>query len=225
MAPRRSAPTVIGVVQSPEVEVRQLRAFGVESLDDRMLLEEVLVESASLGGAQAGSVRMVQACLRDVDLGEARLRALHLTDVIAERVDAANGDWGGGEMRRVSFRDARLTGLNLSEAHIAEASFEGCRLDYVNFRHSRIEHALFEDCVLRSADFQSARIEATRFANCQLVDADFSKAQLSLTDLRGCELALTGSMLGLGGAIIDSLQLMDLAGALAAELGIAVQDA
>jgi hypothetical protein len=38
-------------------------------------------------------------------------------------------------------------------------------------------------------------------------------------------LALAGSVLGLGGATIDSLQLLDLSSSLARELGIAVKDA
>lgn len=32
-------------------------------------------------------------------------------DVIGERTDAANGDWGGAQVRRTLFSDARLTGL------------------------------------------------------------------------------------------------------------------
>ncbi len=56
------------------------------------------------------------------------------------------------------------------------------------------------------------------------MEADFSKALLTRVDLRGSELALAGSVLGLRGAIVDPLQLMDLARTLAQELGIAVED-
>jgi uncharacterized protein YjbI with pentapeptide repeats len=81
-----------------------------------------------------------------------------------------------------------------------------------------------EDCVLTGADFQGASIKATVFSRCQLVEADFSKAAMSLVDLRGSELRLAGSLLGLRGAIIDPLQLMELSGTLAQELGITVED-
>jgi hypothetical protein len=47
---------------------------------------------------------------------------------------------------------------------------------------------------------------------------------MSLVDLRGSELRLAGSVLGLRGAIIDPLQLMELSGTLAQELGITVED-
>jgi uncharacterized protein YjbI with pentapeptide repeats len=161
---------------------------------------------------------------KDIDFGESKLRAVKFIDVIAERIDAANGDWGGAQLRRTRFSDARLTGLNFAEARIEEVSFKGCKLDYANFRHSAIKQVSFEDCVLTGADFQGASLDATLFSDCQLVEVDFSKAKLSLVDLRGSELAFVGSVLGLRGAIIDPLQLMELAPILAQELGITVED-
>lgn len=223
--PRRSTPPVIGVTQAPDVRVDQLELATLEKLADQLVLEEALVEAASLREALAGSVRVERSHLRDLDLSGARLRALSLVDVSGERIDAANGDWSGGDLRRVFLEDARLTGLNLSEAHIDEVSFKGCKLDYVNFRHSTIEHALFERCVLRGADFQGAKLEAARFANCQLLETDFSRARMSAVDLRGSELELAGSVLALEGAIVDSLQLMGLARQIALEVGITVEDA
>ena len=132
-----------------------------------------------------------------------------------------------GEVRGsnvATFSDARLTGVNLAEAQIEQVSFKGCKLDYANFRHSAIKHVSFEDCVLIGADFQGASMDSTRFSGCRLAEADFSKARLARVDLRSSELALAGSVLGLRGAIIDPLQLMDLAERLLEELGIAVED-
>jgi uncharacterized protein YjbI with pentapeptide repeats len=122
------------------------------------------------------------------------------------------------------FGDARLTGLSLAEARIQEVSFKACKLDYANFRHSDIERVSFEDCLLTGVDFQGASIKATVFSRCQLVEADFSTADLSLVDLRGSELGFAGSVLGLRGAIIDPLQLMELSPMLAQELGITIED-
>jgi uncharacterized protein YjbI with pentapeptide repeats len=224
MAPRRSSPRPIGITQAPDLACDELASIEVDRLDTRFELEDARICSASLVRADAGSGRIQRVHLKDVDLGESKLRAVEFVDVIGERIDAANGDWGGAQVRRTLFSDARLTGLSFAEARIEEVSFKACKLDYANFRHSEIEQVSFEDCVLNGADFQGASITATRFAGCQLVEADFSKAALSLVDLRGCELALAGSVLGLRGAIIDPLQLMELAATLAQELGITVED-
>ncbi len=197
---KRPDPAVLGATQAPEGDL------------------------AELGDLDPESGRIEEARLTALDLGERKLRGLRLMDVEGEEVSAVNGDWRGAEMRRVSFQGARLTGLDLGEARVEEARFVGCKLDYANFRHSVIEHATFEDCVLTSADFQGARLYAVRFSDCQLGSADFTKAELAHVDLRGSELALAGSVLGLRGAIVDPLQLMDLSRTIAHELGIVVDE-
>jgi uncharacterized protein YjbI with pentapeptide repeats len=225
MASRRPKPHQIGATQAPEFVSDELESVRLAGLDARFELEDIRVCSASLVKVDAGSGRVRRVHLKDVDLGESKLRAVEFVDVIAERIDAANGDWGGAQLRRTLFSDARLTGLSFAEARIEDVSFKACKLDYANFRHSEIERVSFEDCVLTGADFQGSRIKATVFSRCQLVEADFSNAALSLVDLRGSELRLAGSVLGLRGAIIDPLQLMELSRTLAHELGITVDDA
>jgi uncharacterized protein YjbI with pentapeptide repeats len=223
MPPRRSeAP--IGTTQPPDILEEELDVIEVDRLEPAFRLEDARIRASSLGGSNAGSGRFERTHLADMDLSESRLRGVQLTDVIAEGIDAANSDWSGAQLRRVRVSDGRLTGLNLAEGRVEEVSFQGCKLDYVNFRHCSIGRVTFQDCVLNGADFQGATIEATRFAGCQLAEADFSKATMSRVDLRGSELALAGSLLGIGGAIIDQLQLLDLAGELARQLGISVEE-
>jgi uncharacterized protein YjbI with pentapeptide repeats len=214
----------MGVTSRPEFAPEDLEPVDLDGLEARFELEDVRVSSVALTDVNAGSGRVRSAHIEDVELVGARLRAVGLLDVVVERIDASNGDWGGAELRRVRFSDARLTGLNLGEARIEEVSFTACKLDYANFRHSRIRHVSFEDCVLTGADFQGAEIEATLFSGCQLVQADFSRAVMSRVDLRGSQLEPAGSLHGLRGAIIDSSQLLELAQLLAAELGISLDD-
>lgn len=201
MARARPKPTAIGATQAPDGDLVELTRSDLDS-----------------GRAEEGR-------LIGLDLAEAKLRGLHLRDVEGEDVNAVNGDWRGTELNRVRFESARLTGLDLGEARIEEVHFKSCKLDYANFRHAIVEHVTFEDCVLTNADFQGARIYASRLSGCQLSSADFTKAELAHVDFRGSELALAGSVLGLAGATIDSLQLMDLSRAIAHELGIAVKEA
>ena len=224
VAPRQPSSRPIGITQAPDFAPDQLESIEVDGLDAHFDLEDVRVCSASLAKTDAGSGRFARVHLKDIDFGESKLRAVQFVDAVVERIDVANSDWGGAQLRRTRFSDARLTGLNFSEARIEEVSFKACKLEYANFRHSTIGQASFEDCVLIGADFRGARLDATRFSDCQLVEVDFSKAELSLVDLRGSELALAGSALGLRGAIIDPLQLMELARTLAQEFGIIVED-
>jgi uncharacterized protein YjbI with pentapeptide repeats len=176
--------------------------------------------------ALAGDREIEGVALAPTALDDADFRGIRVIDVSAERLSATSGDWRAAGLLRVDLREARLTGLDLGEARLREVRFRGCKLDYVNFRHAAIEYVSFEDCVLAHADFQGAKLDSVRFEGCALAEADFSKATLSRVDLRGSELAgIGGSLLGLAGAVVDSLQLMDLAPQLAAELGIQVEQA
>jgi uncharacterized protein YjbI with pentapeptide repeats len=196
---KRPEPTAIGATQAPDGDLVELTR-------------------PDLGAGQVAEGRL------RLDLSEAKLRGLRLRDVEGGDVNAVNGDWRGAELNRVSFEGARLTGLDLGEARLEEAHFKSCKLDYANFRHAVVEHVTFEDCVLANADFQGARIYAARFSGCQLGAADFTKAELAHVDFRGSELALAGSVLGLGGATIDALQLMELSRTIAHELGLIVRE-
>jgi len=199
------APEVIGATEEPDLGSAEQVELVAESLRAERELEGVALAPTALDHTD--------------------LRGLRLVDVSAERLAAASGDWRSASLLRVELREARLTGLDLGEARLREVRFRGCKLDYVNFRHAEIEYVSFEDCVLAQADFQGARLESVRFEGCQLAAADFTKATLTRVDLRGSELAgLGGSLLGLRGAVIDSLQLIDLAPQLAVELGIVVED-
>jgi uncharacterized protein YjbI with pentapeptide repeats len=224
VAQRRQDPKPIGATQTPDLDSDQLESILLERLEPSFDLEDTRICATSLLRSDAGSGRFVRMRLEEIDFGESKLRAVQFTDVVAERIEAANCDWGGAQLRRAQFEDSRLTGVDFAEARIEQVSFKGCKLDYANFRHSTLEHVSFEDCVLTGADFQGAGLEAVRFSGCDLLEADFSKAKLSRVDLRGSEIGLTGSLLALHGAIIDRLQLMELAPRLAHQLGIVVED-
>lgn len=196
----------IGATEAPDLAEDEARTVDASALADERELE---------------GIALAPTTLDDTDL-----RGIRIADVAAERLSASGGDWRGAGLLRVELREARLTGLDLGEARLREVRFRGCKLDYVNFRHAAIEYVSFEDCVLAHADFQGAQLDSVRFDGCALAAADFTKATLSRVDFRGSDMAgLGGSLLGFGGAVVDSLQLIDLAPQLAAELGIQVKEA
>jgi uncharacterized protein YjbI with pentapeptide repeats len=214
----------VGVTKAPELDVDQLEAVAVEALVPRFEFEGVRLDDTELGGAEAGSGRFEQVLLAGVRLDGAKLRGVRMVDVRGERLGAANGDWSSGSLSQVEIANSRLTGLSLGATELSQVRFRECKLDYANFRHAKLAEVTFEDCVLARADFQGAGLRSTRFDGCRLRGADFTKAELERVDLRGSALEFGGSLLGLRGAIIDSLQLMDISHAIAHELGISVEE-
>jgi fluoroquinolone resistance protein len=209
----------------PDVVEEELEAWAAAPLGHGFAIEYARVAGADLGGVSAAGGRIVGSVVGDVSLAGARLRSLALTDVIAHDLDASNADWTGAQLRRVVFERCRLTGVGFAELDAADVVFRSCTLDLASFRGARIERATFEQCRFDEADFSGAWLKEVRFAASQLRRVELEQVTLSGVDFRGSELADPGGdPLALRGAIVDSLQLIDLAPLLAARLGIRVQD-
>ena len=138
------------------------------------------------------------------------------------REDLAGTDWHGRHLIRDTFTDCRMTGLEAGELVAEHVILERCRLDLANFRHATFRFVTLRECVLDEADFGGADLSHTRFDGCSLVGTYFQGAKLTKVDLRGSRLEPDGPTTALRGAIIDPVQLVDLAPALARDCGIDV---
>ena len=100
----------------------------------------------------------------------------------------------------------------------------GGKIEFLNARGARLREVAFEDCVLVEPDFGAAVMKDVTFDGCRLVTPDFTQAELTGVDLSGADLISPQGIPSLRGASISRLQLLDLAPALATQLGITVRD-
>jgi uncharacterized protein YjbI with pentapeptide repeats len=199
----------------------ELPAWRPRPLERGFEVADALV-SADLSGAAATAGAFAR-CRIAGPLAGARLRSLSLVDVALEEVDASNADLAGGRLKRVALERCRLTGLGAAELAVEDLLVRGCKLDLSVWRFARLRNCRFEDCVLDEADLAGATLQDVRFDGCSLRRADFDQARLTRVDFRGSRLEdPRGGVTALRGAIIDPGQLIDLAPALAAGLGITV---
>jgi uncharacterized protein YjbI with pentapeptide repeats len=136
--------------------------------------------------------------------------------------------FAGVRLARSRWLDVRLQGCALSGseligAHLRKVRFSGGVLDVVNLRGATLEDVAFEDCRLREVDLGGARLTGVTFPGCRIERLDLTKATLARVDLRRTELDVARGLDRLGGAILDVGQVLDLAPALAAQLGIDVR--
>jgi uncharacterized protein YjbI with pentapeptide repeats len=152
--------------------------------------------------------------LRGARFGDAWLREVRLV---------------GTEIMETGWQDAAfvssvLAGVQAFGASLTRVVFQSCKLDSVNLRGASLTEVEFADCLLRDVDLSGATIKRASFRGCTLRDVDLTDAKLYKVDLRGAELGLSGGHESLRGTIIDSVQLLDLAPALADSIGITVRD-
>jgi uncharacterized protein YjbI with pentapeptide repeats len=134
----------------------------------------------------------------------------------------------GVSMPRSNWLDLRvercaLSGCELYGAQWRRVKLMGCRLDSVNLREATLREVEFVDCTVKHLDVGSARLTDVTLRDCVVEQLDVSNATLSRVDLRGSRLDLARGFDRLRGVTIDHTQLLDLAPALAAHLGLTVR--
>jgi pentapeptide repeat protein len=154
----------------------------------------------------------------------------------AEVGASAAPDLGPGEVEpfaadeldpRFELEGVRLEDVDLQGIEAGAGSFDQVLLSGVELSGAKLRGVQMTDvraCRLGAANGDwgggsLSQVELGRLA------ADRARADFQGATLRGSELALAGSLLGLRGAVIDSLQLMGLAPTIAHEIGIVVEQA
>jgi uncharacterized protein YjbI with pentapeptide repeats len=205
---------------APRLEEEELDDATPAALADGAHHRHERWAGAGLSGQAARDVELAQAELRRVDLDGARLHRLTLTDVRLIDCSLANLDALGADLQRVTLEGCRMTGVALPEARLEDVAITGCRADLANLRFARGRRVRFEDCSLAQADLSGADLRGARLVGCDLRGAELAGALMAGAVLDGCRLDGLRGVGGLRGARMRWADVVELAGAFAAELGI-----
>jgi fluoroquinolone resistance protein len=207
----------------PDVVDEYLEPWEPVPLGGGFVIEDALVREADFGGVAAAGGAVKRSRLAGVKFAGTRMRSLRLVDVIVSDADLSNADWGAAELSRVVFERCRMTGFGGAELKAENVVFRECALELSNLRGVALRGVTFEDCGLDDADFGSAVLREVRFERSHLRRVLIDGLRLTRVDFRGSRLEPDGDVSALRGAIIDSLQLVELGPLLAAGLGISVR--
>jgi uncharacterized protein YjbI with pentapeptide repeats len=176
--------------------------------------------------------------LTDVSAPGARFLDCRLTSSVINGGDLEGSTWRGGGLsgvrfvgthlarsvwHRIELDSCALSGVELFGANWRRLVIRGGMLQGVNLRQARLEDVVFEDCVLRDVDFGAAKLERVRFPGCRIERVDLTAMTARRVDLRGAQITIARGLDRLRGVTIDHAQLMDLAPAMAAQLGLEVR--
>jgi uncharacterized protein YjbI with pentapeptide repeats len=217
-------PPVAPSPSSPELPV-QLEHSEIAALDHDAKVADVELARSSLADQHANGVAFQTVKLAHVDLSGSRLEHLRITDGQLDECNLANVHGRSASIKRVAIDGSRLTGIDLAEGALMDVTLRGCRIDLASFAFVRLERVTFEDCLLAQTDFLEARLKAVRFHSCDLTRADFRGARLQRCEFRRSDLTELQGVESLRGAAMEWPDILGIAGALAATLGIEVLDA
>jgi uncharacterized protein YjbI with pentapeptide repeats len=187
-------------------------------------LSECLVDARDWSQRDATGIGLSECRLENVALDEAKVVRAQLRDVLVSGGSWANANAADASVRRVEFRNTRLTGVAFGNATLHDVAFVECRLDLASFRFAKLSHVRFEGCQLTEADFYEADVKATAFSGCSLAGASIAAVTFADTELRGCDLTELGNAERLRGVRMPWVDVIQSAGVLATGLGIEIVD-
>ena len=156
------------------------------------------------------------------DLNRSRFLRPSLSDLVFLDCNLANLRWGGAAMTRTIFQECQMTGFDVNSSSLLDIQFLGCKLSLSSFRFLAKAKVRFVGCEMDGADFHAVDLRDCRFERCILTDSLFHEAKAAGVDLRGSSLTGLQGIDGLRGAVIDQIQLLDLAESLASHAGLTV---
>jgi uncharacterized protein YjbI with pentapeptide repeats len=115
-----------------------------------------------------------------------------------------------------------MSGIVVSQSKLRHTRIVDGKLDGANFRLSHAERLSLERCSLRDADFYEATLAQVTFDHCDLRGANVTKVSPSELRLDGSDLEGVQGATALRGATVSTEQVMPLALALFADLGIRI---
>lgn len=212
--PRLTAVRPGPLVAADPAEVRD----GDADLDDteiRELSADTLVWS---GRRRLGSSRVTQLAVTAWSAAGASIVGSVLEDVSVVALAARESSWWNVEIGQ-----SRIGSAELYDSMWRSVRFSHCKLGYLNLRGAKLTDVVFADCVIDELDLGRATANRVAFPGTRIGRLEPTGATLTDVDLRGASLAELGDLTGLRGASITFDQLLDLAPALAAGIGIRIE--
>lgn len=208
--------------QSPRISA------SLEELESAFLDSESVVEDSFLTDVEfeqdAEYIEILSSRLAGVAFTAAVLDSLTFADVELNSCELSGARLDSAKFTRVELTNCRMGGFDAARMLGQDLVFGNCKLDGANFQMSELQRVIFSNCELSEVDFADAQLRNVRFENCNLRGSKFKNARCADVDLAGSQVEGIAGVDGLNGASIEPQQVLALAPAALAHLGIRVLD-
>ena len=211
VAPRLSAPDLPPVLESGPPPSR-----GEESFQIRWTALDQVTDAAHSAITECA---VIEAPVDRLDISGAALVDVDIADLRATAVAGR-----GARLRRVRIAGGRIGTLDLADADLDEVELRGIRIDYLSLGGGRVADLVVSGCTIGTLDMPQARLSRVAFLDSRADEVDTRGLRAEHLDLRGLDAVSYLDLASLRGATLSPRQVEQLAPALAAALGIRVED-
>jgi uncharacterized protein YjbI with pentapeptide repeats len=193
---------------------------GDPALEDQGRNDGLLISEPEWAGRELRGVQFREVRIAGGDLSGAALHDCGFADAVIDRANLATLHAERATLMRVRLAGCRMTGVQWTESTLRDVIVEDCRMDLASLRFSRLERVLFRDCVMNGLDLYETSLTHVVFERCDLRETELRGARFNRSLLHDCHLEGIRGVEGLKGAALPWSDLVQLAGPMAAALGI-----
>lgn len=173
----------------------------------------------------AGSSHVSESAITGVAFTNGRLPRTRFNDVWMNRTRWVSTSLAEASWLEVAVLGSVFAGVEAFGARLRRVTFQECKVNALNLRGAALQDVVFDRCELDEVDLGQATLTSVTFPGSAVRRMRLDKSTLNKVDLRGAaELDIASGCESLRGAVIDSIQLTELAPALAQTLGIVIKD-
>jgi uncharacterized protein YjbI with pentapeptide repeats len=197
----------------------------VASLDEQEVSSDFLLDGGNLRSLDLEHVRLLTGKVRELRTARAAFTEVRGDSVEFSACDFSSLNWTASKLTRVRFTNCKLLGAQLSDMTMEHVVFANCKLDYATVERLKATGpVVFFGCSLAEAQFDGCDLSNALFDGCSMNLAEFSRGTYRGCDLRGNDLSSARGVANLHGIVIDRAQTLQLAEALATDLGVTFGD-
>jgi uncharacterized protein YjbI with pentapeptide repeats len=186
--------------------------------------DAVRFEGTDFTGAHVEGQSFLECTLLGGTLDEAHLEGSRWSECEWERVQGVGLSLAEASLVETTLVGCRLAAVSAWGSTWRDVTVHGGKIDFLNLRGARLKDVAFVDCVVGELDLQEATVAGLSFEGCTLSQPTFGRGSYAALDLSGATVRSPVGLAALRGATLSRSQVIDLADALAAELGITVAD-
>jgi len=202
---RRASTDLANALAAIEGLVLRDRSLRFAVLDESLLLSADLtgadLRNATLRSARLPGARLQQVQLRGADLTDAQLQGADLGGAQLQGANLSSAPLQGANLYSAQLQGADLVGAQLQGANLLGAQLQGASLGKAQLQGAdllgaQLQGASLNDAQLQFANLALARLQGAQLTNARLQSADLGGAQMQGTDLNAARLG--GAIFGRG---------------------------
>lgn len=209
------------IIASPSLDEDELER-GPCSFQGEFEVDQLYVQGGNSAKSR-GQGSITHSIMSDIDLTEATLYPLAVSDTRLKGVDLSNTSIQEATFRRTEWLEGRAIGLRLSAERLEDVYIEGVRIDYATIHIEQVKGlVVFRNCSFRETEI-GGDLSGIVFDECELTGVQFRARTAKGADLKTSRLDGAYGLLSLRGAAITAEQALSIADQLAMEAGLLIE--